>query len=316
MRSITVSPSATSPAITRLGGGAQVGRHHRRALQPLDALHHRGVALESDVGAQALQLEHVHEAVLEDGLGDQRGAVGDACERHELRLHVGGEAGVGRGAHADRAAAVRSSRSRSTSPVDRDRARRPRAASPASASSDSGAAPVRRTLPPVAAAAARKVPVSMRSGITRCSAPPSERTPSMRITSLPAPSIFAPIAIEAARQVDHLGLARRVLEHRRALGERRGHHQVLGAGDRDQVHDDARAAQPARARPACSRARSRSPRPSPAGPSCAGRPAAAPMAQPPGSDTLRLAAAREQRAEHQHRGAHGLHQLVGAPSGR
>ena len=58
--------------------GAQVGRHHRRALQPLDALHHRGIAFEPDVGAQALQLERVHEAVLEDGLGDQRGAARDA----------------------------------------------------------------------------------------------------------------------------------------------------------------------------------------------------------------------------------------------
>ena len=68
----------------------------------------------------------------------------------------------------------------------------------------------------------------------------------MRIASVPAPSILAPIAIEAAREVDHLGLARRVLEQRRALGERRGHHQVLGAGDRHHVDDDARAAAGAR----------------------------------------------------------------------
>ena len=35
-----------------------------------------------------------------------------------------------------------------------------------------------------------------------------------------------------------------------------------------------------------------------------------PIAQPPGSDTVRLAEARQQRPEHQDRGAHGLDQLV------
>ena len=35
-----------------------------------------------------------------------------------------------------------------------------------------------------------------------------------------------------------------------------------------------------------------------------------PIAQPPGSDTRRLAEARQQRAEHEDRRAHRLHQLV------
>ncbi len=43
-------------------------------------------------------------------------------------------------------------------------------------------------------------------------------------------------AVEEVGEIDHLGLARGVLEHRRALGQRRGHHQVLGAGHGDQVH--------------------------------------------------------------------------------
>src|SRR6185312_9941600 len=47
---------------------------HRRALKPLDALDGRGFAAELDVGAEPHQLLHVHEAVLEDGLGDARGA--------------------------------------------------------------------------------------------------------------------------------------------------------------------------------------------------------------------------------------------------
>ena len=53
----------------------------------------------------------------------------------------------------------------------------------------------KRTDPPVAAAATRKVPVSMRSGMMRCSAPASALTPSIVIVSLPAPSMFAPIAL-------------------------------------------------------------------------------------------------------------------------
>ena len=48
---------------------------------------------------------------------------------------------------------------------------------------------------------------------------------------------------ETAGEVHHFGLARRVLDQRLALGERGRHHQVLGPGDRDKVHHDARPAQ-------------------------------------------------------------------------
>jgi hypothetical protein len=40
-----------------------------------------------------------------------------------------------------------------------------------------------------------------------------------------------------------------------------------------------------------------------------------PMAQPPGSDTVASAEARQQRAQHQDRGAHGLDQFVGRLGG-
>ena len=53
-----------------------------------------------------------------------------------------------------------------------------------------------------------------------------------------------PHRVQAAREIDDLRLARGVLEDRLPLGQRGGHHQVLGAGHRHQVHDDARAAQP------------------------------------------------------------------------
>jgi hypothetical protein len=115
---------------------------------------------------------------------------------------------------------------------------------------------------------------------------------------------------EAACEIDHLGLARRVLDQRGAFGEARRHHQVLGPGHGDQIHDDARAAQAL----------------------CFGVHVAVldrdrrshrlqalhvlvHRAQPDGAAAgqrhLGPPASREQRAEHQHRGAHGLHELVG-----
>ena len=50
--------------------------------------------LHGDVRAHAVELLHVHEAVLEDVFGDGGGAFGLGGEGHELGLHVGGEAGV------------------------------------------------------------------------------------------------------------------------------------------------------------------------------------------------------------------------------
>src|SRR5690606_32792794 len=54
------------------------------------------------------QLVDVHEAVFEDPLVDGADALGDAVHGHELRLHVGGEAGVRLGDDVDglRAAAA------------------------------------------------------------------------------------------------------------------------------------------------------------------------------------------------------------------
>ena len=53
------------PGYDEARGGAQVGRHDARPLQALDAVYDGGVAFEPDVGAEALHLERVHEAVLE-----------------------------------------------------------------------------------------------------------------------------------------------------------------------------------------------------------------------------------------------------------
>ena len=62
------------------------------------------------------------------------------------------------------------------------------------ASSVPGRACVVRTLPPVIAAATKKVPVSMRSATTEKSAACMRSTPSMVMVLVPAPLTFAPIA--------------------------------------------------------------------------------------------------------------------------
>src|SRR5499433_4022297 len=51
---------------------AQIGGHHRRALERAYTLDGGAFAVELDVGAEPHQLLHVHETVLEDGLGDAR----------------------------------------------------------------------------------------------------------------------------------------------------------------------------------------------------------------------------------------------------
>ena len=49
-------------------------------------------------------------------------------------------------------------------------------------------------------------------------------------------------------EIDDFGLARRVLDHRRSLGQGGGHHEVLGARHGDQIGRDPRSLQTARAR--------------------------------------------------------------------
>ena len=91
MRSTSVSPSATRPAIT---SDAEARRSVAITVAPDSCgtpCDDRRAAVDLDLRAQAHQLVDVHEAVLEDGLDDLRGAVGDAVHRHELRLHVGRE---------------------------------------------------------------------------------------------------------------------------------------------------------------------------------------------------------------------------------
>ena len=87
---------------------AQIGRHDGRALELRHALDDRRLAGQVDVGAEPGQFLHVHEAVLENRLGDLRLALGHGHQAHELRLQIGREAREGFGRDVDRgdAAAV------------------------------------------------------------------------------------------------------------------------------------------------------------------------------------------------------------------
>ena len=59
------------------GRGTQVGGHDCRALQCRHTTHHRSVAGDLDIRPQTLQFQRMHEAILEDGLGDDAGAFGN-----------------------------------------------------------------------------------------------------------------------------------------------------------------------------------------------------------------------------------------------
>ena len=132
----------------------------------------------------------------------------------------------------------------------------------------------------------------------------------MVMSGVPAPRDARAHLVEHAAQLLDLGLARGVLERRAALGQRRRHHQVLGAGDRQHVEHDVGAAQPLRARGdvAVLELDARPHRLEPLevliDRARADRAAAR-------QRHARAAVARDQRPEHQHRRAHGLDQLVG-----
>ena len=80
------------------GRGPKVRGDQLRAGQTGRAMNVHAVAVDSHLRAQAHQFGGMHEAILEDRLGDHRIAFGLRHERHVLSLHVGRESGVdGRG---------------------------------------------------------------------------------------------------------------------------------------------------------------------------------------------------------------------------
>ena len=135
------------------------------------------------------------------------------------------------------------------------------------------------------------------------------RRPAMTILSVPAPWIFAPMAIRKFARSTTSGSRAAFSMNGLALGQRRRHHEVLRAGDRDGIEHQTRAPQPAGARAdvaAVDRdvgAHGLQPRDVDVDGPRADRAAA-------GQRHVGLAEARQQRPQHQDRGAHGLHQLV------
>ena len=96
------------------------------------------------------------------------------------------------------------------------------------------------------AAAMTNVPASMRSGMTRCSAPRSRRCPTTWTVSGVGPLDVGAHLLQELDEVVDLRLLGRRTDGRVALGERGGQHRVLGAHDRHRRERDLGAAKPAR----------------------------------------------------------------------
>ena len=94
------------------------------------------------------------------------------------------------------------------------------------------------TSPPARPTAARKVAATTRSATTVWSRVRARRLPRPRSREVPAPWMRAPIVGQERGEVRDLGLACGVLDHRRALGEHRGHQDVVGRGVARVLEDD------------------------------------------------------------------------------
>ena len=96
--------------------------------------------------------------------------------------------------------------------------------------------------PPAAPTAHRKVPASMRSEMTRCSAPCRRSTPSITMRSVPWPWMRAPILMSSSARSMISARARR-FQDGPAIRQHCRHEQVLGAGHGDHVGADGSALQ-------------------------------------------------------------------------
>ena len=291
-------------------GGTQVGGHHRRTGELLHPAANGGVALHFDVGAHAIHFLHVHEAVFKYRLDNGTGALGNDIEGHELGLHVGGHGRVRRGTqgHRFRAPAFH---------VQFD---------PVVTHLNAGAGFLKLLQHGVE---------DGRVGVLGLDAATGDGGGDQVGAGLDAvgnhlvmatgqachpfdgngvgagPLHLAAHGVDEVGQVHHLWLTSGVFQHRGAIGQGCGHHQVFGAGHRHRIHDDTRPFQAT---------------------IYAGMHIAvghldigAHGLQPPQMDIhwprtdgtatgqrhRGLAEMRHHRTQHQNRGAHGLHQLVG-----
>ena len=76
---------------------AQVYRTDGGTVERIAAADGSGFAVDLNIGTHSAQLFHVTEAVIPNALGESALALCQAEECTELRLHIGGEAGIGKG---------------------------------------------------------------------------------------------------------------------------------------------------------------------------------------------------------------------------
>src|SRR5574343_58493 len=224
--------------------GAQVGGHHRRAFQAIDAADDGVVALDLDVGPEAHQFVDVHEAVFENRFADGRHAIGNAVDGHELRLHVGRESRIGRRAQADRLQALGSD--------EADRiALDGNLAAGVHQLVDDGIEVGGRGLQQADVAASDRRGTEIGAGLDAVGHDRVRRAVQL-VDALDADDVGAGAGDAGAHrdqaigQVDHFRLTRGIFDDRFALGQASGHHQVLGAGHGAHVGADASALQAGR----------------------------------------------------------------------
>ena len=235
------------------GAGPHVGGGHRRTREPLHPADDRVPALGADVGAHPHELVDELEAAVVDVLGRDRAALRHRHERHRDRHEVGGETGMRKGRDVDRAQPADRSGPQPVGGLRHAHAHLAQLATRRSRGAR-GRVPTSSISPPAMPHAMRSVPASTRSAMISLSAGTSSSTPSISIVDEPAPITCAPMrSRNAARSVD-LGLARRVLDHGRALGEHRRAHQVLGRADARELQQHTRTVQRVALRAARTRA--------------------------------------------------------------
>ncbi len=219
------------------GGGAQIGRHHLGTLELLGVAADGDVALQFDVGTHPYQLGHVHEAVLEDGLGDHAGTLSYRVQHGELGLHVGRERRVGGSLDGDRLEGA-------TCHVQGD---------PVFTLLNQGAG-----LFQLDQYCFQQGRVCLAAGDLaagdRCAHQEGSGLDAVRLHAVAAtvqtldaiddqsicarPLDLGAQGIEEVGQIDHFRLARGVFDHGATVSQGGGHHQVLGTGDGNHVHQD------------------------------------------------------------------------------
>src|SRR3990167_1504902 len=297
------------------GRSPQVGGHHWSAFELLDTGNDGGVALDQNLRAHAVHFIDVHETVFKHRLDHCASTFGNRVQGDELRLHVGRERRIrcGTQVHSFRPLAMH---------VQLD---------PVAAGGDFSTGffqlvqhsfeDGRISILDLDSATGNGSGHQVGAGFDAV----RHHAVSSTVQTLNAingdgvgagTGDFAAHGIDEVGQVDHLRFAGGVFQHRAALGQRSSHHDVFGTGHADDIEEEVRTAQAAFRR--------------------LGLDIAAfhvdlrahgfettdvqvDRTRTNGAATRQrhfgLAKARDQRAKHEDRRAHGFHQLVGCNQG-